>query len=59
MIELKYAHDADLEKVCREALEQIEKKRYTEQLYEDGMEIIIKYGIACHKKGCRVMAGAL
>ena len=55
VIELKYADDGDLEAACRTALEQIEGKRYEEQLIDDGMETILKYGIACHKKRCRIM----
>ncbi|HJC92218.1 MAG TPA: ATP-binding protein [Candidatus Mediterraneibacter excrementigallinarum] len=38
-----------------EALKQIDERRYTELLRDDGMEKILKYGIACYKKRCRVM----
>ena len=55
VIELKYADDGDLDGACRTALEQIETKRYAEQLLDDGMETILKYGIACYKKRCRIM----
>ena len=55
VIEIKYADDGNLEAGCQKALSQIEKKRYEEQLREDGMEKILKYGIACYKKRCRVM----
>ncbi len=55
VIELKY--DRDLDKACKEALEQIEKKRYEEELREEGMETILKYGIGCYKKTCRVAIG--
>ena len=44
----------DALRVDREALRQIEKKRYDEQLREEGMEKILKYGIACYKKRCRI-----
>ena len=54
VIEMKYAQDGDLEKSSREALEQIEKNRYAEALYDRGMQKIIKYGIACHRNCCRV-----
>jgi len=57
VIEVKYAHDSDLEGVCGEALTQIEKKGYARQLYTDGMEKVLKYGIACYKKECRVVKG--
>ncbi|MDO4338878.1 MAG: AAA family ATPase [Eubacteriales bacterium] len=55
IIEVKYAHNADLESGCTEALEQINKNGYAEQLREDGMQTILKYGIACYKKKCRVL----
>lgn len=54
VIEVKYADDGDLEAGCREALAQIEEKRYEERLRDDGMEIILKYGVACYKKRCMV-----
>ena len=44
-----------MEEVCREALRQIEVTGYTEQLKEDDCDTILKYGIACYKKQCRVM----
>ncbi len=56
VIEVKYAHEEDKDAVCREALEQIERMGYAEQLREDGMETVLKYGIACNRKECRVMA---
>ena len=55
VIELKYADDGDLEAACRTALEQIEGKRYEEQLIDDGMETILKYGSRVTKKRCRIM----
>lgn len=55
VIEVKYAHDEDMEALCREALEQIEEKGYADRLYEDGMRKVLKYGIACYRKECRVM----
>ncbi|MGN8630073.1 PD-(D/E)XK nuclease domain-containing protein [Blautia sp. HCP3S3_G3] len=54
IIEIKYCDDGNLDAGCQEVLEQIEKKQYNEQLLEDGMEKILKYGIACYKKRCRV-----
>ena len=54
VIELKYAEDENLEVGCKEALKQIKKNRYEEVLYEEGIEHILKYGIACYKKRCRV-----
>ncbi len=55
IIEVKYAHDANLDAACREALSQIEHTRYEDDLLDDGIGHILKYGIACYKKQCRVM----
>lgn len=55
VIEMKYAQDGDLEASCREAIAQIEKNSYDEQLRDEGMVHILKYGIACYKKRCQVM----
>ena len=44
-----------LEKGCKDALGQIDTKSYEEKLRRDGLEIILKYGIACNRKKCRVM----
>lgn len=56
VIEVKYAHEEDKDGVCRKALEQIERLGYAKRLYEDGMKTVLKYGIACYRKECRVMA---
>lgn len=55
IIEVKYAKNGNFEKSCQDALEQIEKTGYVDTLLEDGMERILKYGIACYKKKCRVV----
>ena len=55
IIEVKYAHDGDLDAACKEALKQIEYTRYEDDLEDDGVEHILKYGIACYKKRCKVM----
>ena len=57
VIELKYADDGDLEAGCRKALAQIEANNYEERLHDLGMDNILKYGIACYKKRCKVMLG--
>ena len=54
VIEIKYSDNGDLEAGCEEALRQIEKKEYSAKLIEDGMDTVIKYGIACCKKKCKV-----
>jgi hypothetical protein len=55
VLELKYAGDGNLPSHCEEALQQIEKKQYDATLIDDGMETIMKYGIAFYKKKCKVM----
>lgn len=55
VLEMKYAEDGNLEAACKEALEQINTKRYEEELREEGIDHILKYGIACYKKRCRVI----
>ena len=55
VIELKYADDGNLEKACREALEQMEEKKYAEGLKRRSMKKMIKYGIAFYEKECMVM----
>ena len=42
---------------CDKALAQIEDQQYAASLEEDGMKTIIKYGIACYKKECKVKLG--
>lgn len=55
VIEIKYAGEGRLDSACAEAIEQIEQKMYTEKLRMDGMKSVLKYGIACYRKRCRVM----
>lgn len=55
IIEVKYAYDGDLDAACKEALKQIAYTRYEDDLEDDGVEHILKYGIACYKKRCKVM----
>ena len=57
VVEMKYAEDGNLEVACQKALQQIEDKKYEARLKEDGMRSIIKYGIACYKKECKVKMG--
>lgn len=57
VVEMKYAEDGNLEAACQKALQQIEDKKYEARLKEDGMRGIIKYGIACYKKECKVKKG--
>lgn len=39
---------------CDEALKQIEEKNYSQSLIDDGMDTLIKYGVECYKKRCKV-----
>ena len=55
IIEVKYAHDGNLDVACKEALKQIEYPKYEDDLEDDGVENSLKYGIACYKKRCKVM----
>lgn len=57
VIEMKYAEEGRLEYACRAALQQIEGRKYAARLISDGMASIVKYGIACYKKHCRVLKG--
>lgn len=57
IIELKYAHDGNLEKACAKALQQIREKKYAVGLRRRGMERIIAYGIAFYEKECMVVNG--
>ena len=54
VIELKYAHDGNLEAACKEALKQIEERKYADGLKRQGMKKVIKYGIAFYEKECMV-----
>lgn len=55
IVEVKYAENAGFDAACERALRQIEEKKYAETLYDDGMEKIVKYGMAFYKKRCRVI----
>lgn len=55
VIEIKYPEHGDLAAGCHEALAQIDHNRYEQQLIEDGMRTVLKYGVACYKKRCMVM----
>jgi hypothetical protein len=54
LIEVKYANDGNLDQACERALQQIEEKKYDEELRENGVDKILKYGIACYMKRCKV-----
>ena len=54
LIEVKYAHDENLDQACEKALKQVEERKYDEELRENGVDKILKYGIACYMKRCKV-----
>jgi hypothetical protein len=55
VIEVKYGEDEKTEQGCKEALKQIEKMNYQQYLLDEGMTTILKYGVACYKKKCRII----
>lgn len=55
VIEVKYAEDGNLEEECQRAMQQIIDTRYVEALEQEGVHMILKYGIACYKKTCKVV----
>ncbi len=55
IMEVKYAEHEKYEAACAEAMQQIEDLHYIAELKKDGMQTILKYGIACHRKQCRVV----
>jgi len=55
VIEIKYAQNGDCEAECRKAFKQIDANRYAENFYQDEVGTLLKYGIACSRKKCRVM----
>lgn len=57
VIEVKYAEKGKMKDACIKALSQIEERKYAAKLEDDGMRSVIKYGIACYKKECRVVIG--
>lgn len=56
IIEVKYAEDDKLEQSCKEAMVQIEERKYAEKLRQDGVITVWMYAIACYKKHCKVEA---
>ena len=59
VLELKTAKTfGGMEDKCREALAQIEEKKYEESLRKEGYQNIVKYGICFFRKECLVMQDA-
>lgn len=60
IIEVKHAASiSGLDKACENAMAQIKNRRYDETLRENGRCEILAYGIAFHKKRCRVVCERL
>lgn len=55
IIEVKYAEDGDLEAECKKAIGQIQIRRDEEAFLDADVRKILKYGIACNRKQCRVI----
>ena len=55
VIEVKYAEDGNFEKACKEALKQIEEKKYALGLERKGMRKMLRYGISFYEKECMVV----
>lgn len=55
VIEVKYAEGGQEEKMCQKALEQMNKKHYAQSLRQAGIHKILKYGIVCNGKRCKVV----
>jgi hypothetical protein len=54
VVEMKYAEAGKLDAGCEKALAQIEEKSYPSRLLSDGMKTVVKCGIACFRKCCKV-----
>lgn len=60
IIKVKHAASiSGLDKACENAMAQIKNRRYDETLRENGRCDILAYGIAFHKKRCRVVCERL
>lgn len=54
IIEVKYAENGKEEEMSRKALLQIHEKHYEQVLLDEDIHKVMKYGIACNKKKCKV-----
>ncbi|MCD8014668.1 MAG: ATP-binding protein [Lachnospiraceae bacterium] len=55
IIEVKYAENEKFDTACEEAMKQMDDNDYMAELRQDDMQTILKYGIACYKKRCRIV----
>ena len=59
VIELKYAHDGNLDQAAEAALRQIQEKGYDSSLRAERFPVILHYGVACFRKSCRILLEVL
>lgn len=58
IIEIKHVKQfPQMEEGCREALRQIEEKRYADGLMEEGYAKVVKYGVCFCRKSCKILCG--
>ena len=56
IIELKYADTyGAMDAACEEALAQIRDRKYAEAFWDDRVNTVMKYGVACCRKECKVI----
>lgn len=55
IIEVKYPDRGDLNAGCMDAMKQIKENCYADQLRLDGMVKLLKCGISCYGKNCKVV----
>ena len=57
VIEVKHVKQfPQMEKGCREALRQIEERRYVDGLMEEGYAKVVKYGVCFCRKSCKILS---
>lgn len=59
IVEFKYSKSDDLLPACKEAMSQISDRDYVDGFFRqhESVKTVYKYGIACHKKECRIVFG--
>lgn len=55
IIEVKYAEESQMTQKSEKALEQMKRKNYTAVFQNTDVRHVLKYGIACSRKKCRVV----
>lgn len=57
VIEIKHVKQfPQMENGCREALRQIEERRYADGLMEEGYAKVVKYGVCFCRKSCKILS---